>query len=236
MQSINSKKRGESMNLRLSSITIVLKKNISFLSLGLCKSMIFSQSTLRAQREESIAPAKSILSVNSVPSVRDIFFVFAQSQDCSLFTKSLHSYLAGSLLSLFFFSDCIYLQNQKLEQINYPETEFFSGFYAGQNEVNPIYFKEWCKKYCEQIREISQSLGSDYYIEIRGKMDATELPENRKLISQGRANSIKQLLFENGIEETKLKAIADPEPNQHLGKDKFDPKNRTVRFRIQKKD
>ena len=171
--------------------------------------MIFSQSTLRAQREESIAPAKSILSVNSVPSVRDIFFVFAQSQDCSLFTKSLHSY---------------------------PETEFFSGFYAGQNEVNPIYFKEWCKKYCEQIREISQSLGSDYYIEIRGKMDATELPENRKLISQGRANSIKQLLFENGIEETKLKAIADPEPNQHLGKDKFDPKNRTVRFRIQKKD
>jgi len=141
-----------------------------------------------------------------------------------------------SLFSFFLFSSCIYIQNKKLEQINYPETEFFSGFYAGQNEVNPIYFKKWCKKYCEQIREVSQNLEEDYYIEIRGKMDATELPENRKRISLGRANSVKQLLFENGIEETKLKAIADPEPNEYLGKDKFDPKNRTVRFRVQKKD
>ncbi len=46
---------------------------------GLCKNMIFSQSTLRTQRKESIAIAKSILSVNSVPSVRDIFFAFTQS-------------------------------------------------------------------------------------------------------------------------------------------------------------
>ncbi len=42
--------------------------------------MIFSQSTLRTQRKESIALAKSILSVNSVPSVRDIFFAFTQSR------------------------------------------------------------------------------------------------------------------------------------------------------------
>lgn len=142
--------------------------------------------------------------------------------------------LSLSLLFLFFWN-CLYLENLKLEKINYPETEFYSGFLSGHSDVNPAYFNDWCKKYCEQLREISQNLSEESFIEIRGKIDATELPENREILSLERAKKIKQLLSENGVLETKLKAIADPEPDQYLGKDKFDPKNRVIRFRIQKK-
>lgn len=137
------------------------------------------------------------------------------------------------LLSIIFiFSQCVYIQNQRLKSIEFPETPYHSGFLPGRIGLNDKYAKIWCEKYCEYLGNITQNLPEKYYLEIRGKMDATELSENREIISLGRAESVLRLLVANGISEKKIKAISDPEPNQYLGKDKFDPANRTVRFRI----
>ncbi len=140
------------------------------------------------------------------------------------------------LFFIFFFSSCLYLQNQSLGNIHYPETPFFSGFLPGQSEVNKEYSLIWCKKFCPQIKAILENYSEEYFLEIRGKFDATELPINRERLSLGRAESIQQLLLTHGIPENKMKAIADPEPDKYLGRDKFDPENRTVRFRIRKKE
>lgn len=138
-----------------------------------------------------------------------------------------------SLVFIFLFYNCIYIQNQKLSWINYPETAYFSGFWAGRSEANEEYFQKWCNRYCKEIKEVTLNLPETHYLEIRGKMDATELPTNRERLSLGRALSIKKLLSAHGIPQDKMKAIADPEPDQYLGRDKFDPENRVVRFRIQ---
>lgn len=133
------------------------------------------------------------------------------------------------------FSNCIYFQNQKLKQIRYPETAYFSGFDGGQVEVNPYYSVIWCKMYCEEIKSIVNNLPEQYYLEIIVKLDGTETLENRQKLSLGRANSIRQLLLNYGIFDKKLKAIVDPEPNKYLGNDLFDPENRFVLFLIKHK-
>ena len=139
------------------------------------------------------------------------------------------------LFVFYFISSCIYIQNQKLKKIEYPETPYFLGFVPGQVEVNPSYSKDWCNKYCEEINKIANSLPEGYFLEILGKVDGTETLENRLKLSLGRAKSIEQLLISYGILPAKVKAIADPEPNVYPGKDLFDPENRKILFRIQKK-
>ena len=48
------------------------------------------------------------------------------------------------LFVFYLISSCIYIQNQKLKKIEYPETPYFLGFVPGQVEVNPSYSKDWC--------------------------------------------------------------------------------------------
>lgn len=139
------------------------------------------------------------------------------------------------LLIIMFLSKCIYFKNNSLDNIRYPENPFYSGFISGRSELNKEYSLQWCNKFCSEIKEITDNSSDKYYLEIRGKMDATELPENREKISFGRAESVRQLLLSFGIPGNKMKAIADPDPDEVLGRDKFDPQNRTVRFRLQAK-
>ena len=139
-------------------------------------------------------------------------------------------------LNCFILSGCIYVKNNSLDNIRYPETAYHSGFQAGQIELNKEYAQEWCKKFCSKLKEITDNSSDEYYLEIRGKMDATELPKDREKISYGRAESVRQLLLQFGMHENKIKAIADPNPDEYLGRDKFDPENRTVRFRIRTKN
>ncbi|HMV41889.1 MAG TPA: hypothetical protein PK079_15170 [Leptospiraceae bacterium] len=135
---------------------------------------------------------------------------------------------------LFFFLQCIYIDNYKLENIRYPETPYHSAFSPAHSEINEIYFREWCNQFCETLSTIVKRIPEGYFLEIRGKIDATELPENREKISLARAESFRNILIQNGIPDHKLKAVGDLNLEEYLGKDKFDPENRVIRFRIQK--
>lgn len=139
------------------------------------------------------------------------------------------------ILSIMFLSRCIYFKNNSLDKIRYPETVYYSGFISGHSELNKEYSLKWCNLFCSKIKDIIENSPDEYYLEIRGKMDATELSVNREKISFGRAESVRQLLLSFGIPGNKMKAIADPDPDEFLGRDKFDPENRTVRFRLQAK-
>ena len=140
------------------------------------------------------------------------------------------------LIFVFLFLKCIYIQNQSLDNIHYPETPFLSGFMPGRPELKKEYAQDWCKKFCNRIDSILKKSPDGYYLEISGKMDATEIPPNREKLSLDRADSVRQLLSDYGIPKDRMKAIADPDPNEFIGRDLFDPENRVVRFQIRKKN
>lgn len=135
------------------------------------------------------------------------------------------------IILLLLFLNCTTLKNHSIQDLKFPSTEFESGFISGSYEINSIYFDSWCKKNCEQLKTHLES-NKNLFLEITVRMDATELPENMILISKNRAESLKNKFIEKGFPKERLIANANLDTKKFIGKDKFDPINRTASFRF----
>ena len=139
------------------------------------------------------------------------------------------------LFILFVLVNCTTLKNQSIKDLKFPATEFESGFVSGSYEINSVYFDSWCKKNCERLKTNLEN-NKNLFLEITVRMDATEQPEQMILISKNRAESLKNKFIQNGFPKERLLAKANLDTKNFIGKDKFDPVNRTASFKFVEKN
>lgn len=147
--------------------------------------------------------------------------------------KKFYTIILLTFFTLIGSTNCIWYANWKLGSFVYPENPSDAGFPSGSATFNESYFKGWCAKYCEDIKVItSNALGGDYILEVKGRVDASGDPKANEKLAQGRAEAIKGALAKNGIKAERMKAVPDLDYNNYFGKDKFDPANRRVTFKL----
>jgi hypothetical protein len=134
------------------------------------------------------------------------------------------------LLLLLFFLACSLGKNSYIEKWNYPSSEDEFPFIPGKEGIQEKYFTLWCSKNCKEIQiELEKE---NVKILLIGKHDATELPEEGTKLAFKRAEALKKRLCIEIRFCDKLEVTAESDKELVLGKDKFDPYNRVVRFKI----
>ncbi len=139
------------------------------------------------------------------------------------------------LFFLIILLNCLSIKNHSIKDLKFPSSEFESGFISGTFEINPNYFDSWCNKNCETLKTYLEQ-NQNLFLEITVRMDATEQPENMIIISKNRAESLKNKLIQKGFPNEKLIAKANLDTKNFIGKDKFDPINRTASFSFVEKN
>ena len=122
------------------------------------------------------------------------------------------------------------MKNSYIEKWNYPSSEEDFAFIPGKEGLQEKYFTLWCSKNCLEIQ--LELKNPNKKILLIGKHDATELPEEASKLALSRADALKKRLCSEIKFCDKLEVTAESDEDLVLGKDKFDPANRVIRFKI----